>query len=207
VDVARIEASWPETTGAVGVRLSSGWISGETRPGQYVLAGEKKMPLVLASGPGEPPMLLVGANAQASLTLDVGSSLMIDGPLGGGFPLEAARGHEVVIFAVGTALAAARALIQTIAAHRADYERVRAYLGAHTTEAHAYRSEDARWADARIEVVRATSRPWIQDLFLAGDPPSAGTRAFAAGHSAMMISVRAALGERGMDPATLGTNA
>lgn len=205
---ARIAALWRESARATGLRLEvePPWLAAHLRPGQYVRVGAAGVPLAIASAPGQPVELLLGDEARGFVSPRVGDTLPISAPEGAGFALDDARGQELLVFAIGTAASAARALVDTIVADRAAYGRVRLYLGAHTLEEHFYRGEDARWTAAGVEVVRAVSKPWIQALFLAADRPATGARAFAVGHQALVAGVREAIAARGLDPASLGLN-
>jgi NAD(P)H-flavin reductase len=206
--VARIAEVWPEGARAHGVRLevTAAWREAHRAPGQYVLVGEGAVPLALASAPGAPVELLLGADAYARLRPTAGDALPLSAPLGSGFDVARARGREVLVFGVGSAASAVRALVQYLLAARADHGRVRVYLGAHTAEDHAYVGEDVRWRAGGIELWRAVSKPWVQALFLAGDPPSADACVYYAGHDAGLTSLREALRARDLDPAVVLLN-
>jgi NAD(P)H-flavin reductase len=206
--VARIAEVWPEGARAHGVRLevTPAWREAHRAPGQYVLAGAGAVPLALASAPGAPVELLLGHDAYARLRPTAGDALPLSPPLGSGFDVARARGREVLVFGVGSAASAVRALVQHLLAARAEHGRVRVYLGAHAAADHAYLAEDARWRAAGVELVRAVSRPWIQALFLAGDPPSADASVYYAGHDAGLAGLREALRARDLDPAAVLLN-
>ncbi len=213
---ARVVSLWREGARATGLRLEvdAPWRAAHRRPGQYVLVGptgalaggQTVVPLAIASAPGRPVELLLGDEARDLVRPRVGDTLPLSAPAGAGFVLDDARGQELLVFAIGTAASAARALVDGVVAERAAYGRVRLYLGAHTLEEHFYRGDDARWTEAGVEVVRAVSKPWIQALFLAGDHPATGARAFAVGHAGLVAGVREAIAARGLDPASLGLN-
>lgn len=205
---ARITEVWREGARAHGVRLEVElpWRAAHTAPGQYVLVGAAQVPLALASAPGAPAELLLGQAAHDAVQPRAGDALRLSAPLGAGFDVERARGREVLVFGVGSAASAVRALVQHLSAARADYGRVRVYLGAHAAEEHAYVAEDAGWRAQGIELARAVSQPWIQALFLAGDPPSAEACVYFAGHDAALAGVRDALRVRNLDPGAVLLN-
>jgi len=206
--VARIAEVWREGARAHGVRLEvePAWRGGHVAPGQYVLLGEAKVPLALASAPGAPVELLLGQAAYDGVQPRAGDALPLTNPLGVGFDVERARGREVLVFGVGSAASAVRALVQHLVWARAEHGRVRVYLGAHTAEDHAYVAEDAGWRAGGIELARAVSQPWIQALFLAGDPPRAEACVYFAGHDAALAGVRDALRVRNLDPGAVLLN-
>jgi sulfhydrogenase subunit beta (sulfur reductase) len=71
--------------------------------------------------------------ATAALTsLTGGAQVSLRGPLGRGWPIEAAYGRDVVIVAGGIGLAPLRPLIDAIVAERPRFGAVRLYLGART---------------------------------------------------------------------------
>lgn len=208
MSVARIAEVWPEGARAQGVRLEvePAWRAAHVAPGQYVLLGEAGVPLALASAPAAPIELLLGSAALERVQPRAGDALPLSAPLGAGFDVSRARGREVLVFGVGSAASAVRALVQHLVTERSAYGRVRVYLGAHTAGDHAYLAEDARWQAAGVEVVRAVSRPWVQELFLAGDPPGAGAAVYYAGHDAGLAGLREALRARDLDPAAVLLN-
>ena len=72
-------------------------------------------------------------SATAALTgLTSGAQVSLRGPLGRGWPIEAAVGRDVVIVAGGIGLAPLRPLIDAIVAERPRFGAVRLYLGART---------------------------------------------------------------------------
>jgi sulfhydrogenase subunit beta (sulfur reductase) len=74
----------------------------------------------------------VGPATAALTTLTGGAQVSLRGPLGRGWPIEAAFGRDVVIVAGGIGLAPLRPLIEAIVADRPRFGAVRLYLGART---------------------------------------------------------------------------
>lgn len=208
----RIAKLWPEGRLLTGVRLEAPpeLCALHERVGQYLMLhppAAPRFPVALASVPGSPELeLLLGVEAQQKLGLVAGGALEVGAPMGPGFPLERARGGDVLVFGTGSALAPLAPLLDTIAQHRADFGRVRAYFGALTDDAHAYRGRDAGWGQAGIEVLRSGARPWVQELYLADPPPFTNPFAFAAGLPVMIRGVESALSLRGVAPGRLGLN-
>jgi NAD(P)H-flavin reductase len=138
------------------------------RPGQYVRLGLPDLEdgiFAIASAPRHSPgviELLVKAGSplpDALIALPPGAIVRISETEGGGFPVEAARGKDVLLFATGSGISPLRALIQWITRERAAYGRVSLYFGARTPEAFAYLEELEGWQQADIDVFRTVSRP------------------------------------------------
>ncbi len=171
---AKVSKTWAETDTLTGVLLE---VSDEARaqhqhPGQIIVvkAGEKKVYLALASEPGAAQLeLLVAPGGVEQAGIKQGATLEIEGPMGKGFPMEPAEGKDVLLFAVGSALAPIRPIIEMIRKNRSDYGRVNLFVGALSEEAFAYRSEYEAWRRDRIDVTTAIERPWVQEVF-AEDP-------------------------------------
>ncbi|MEO1234478.1 MAG: hypothetical protein AAFZ18_36855 [Myxococcota bacterium] len=172
VTVTRV---WKETPTLTGVRLDppEAVRAGHTVPGQVISAlgaDGKKVFLALASVPGDPELeLLAAPSAVEDLGFDVGQELSIEGPFGKGFPIEHARGKDVLLFAVGSALAPIRPVVELIRRERSEFGRVSLYAGALSAEAFPYRDQYDAWLRDRIDVVRVVDPEFVQDVF-AADP-------------------------------------
>lgn len=205
VERAIIRRVWPETERLTGVVLE---VSEEAarryrRPGQIVVLrppSGKRVYLVITSAPGEARALelLLGEQAVRDVAPSEGAEVDLERPSGPGFPLELAKGSDVLLFGIGSAIAALRPLVEVIRRHRDDYGRVTAYLGTHTEQDLPYRGDQEGWRRDRIDVVRAISKPWVQDLFERDPVPVAGAFAFIAGTKVMMQDVEARLVKAGM---------
>ena len=208
----RIAKLWPEGRLLTGVSLEEPpkLRALHERVGQYLMLSPPigpAFPIALASLPGSETLeLLLGADAQRKLGLAPGASVEVSDPTGPGFPLERALGADVLVFGTGSALAPLAPLLDAIAHRRSEFGKVRAYFGALTEDAHAYRGRDAGWIQAGIEVLRSGARPWVQELYLADPPPFTQPFAFAAGLPVMIRGVEAALASRGVASDRLGLN-
>lgn len=198
---------WRETRALDRVRL---WVPEEIsrlheRAGQYVMIGAS--PIVLASLPGmEEVELLLGADAQAELGLIEGAEVAMSLPQGAGFPLELALGRDVLVFAVGTAIAAVRPLLQQIVRRRAEVGAVTFFAGARSWDHHPYLDEDVGLIRADIEVRRSIGKPWVQELFAQKVLPLENACAFVCGMQAMIDGTRETLVSHGLNPAHIATN-
>jgi len=170
-------------------------------PGQFNMLyafGAGEVPISISGDPLEPGVVRhtvrsVGQVSHALASLQPGGWLGVRGPLGNGWPLEAAAGGDLVIAAGGLGLAPLRPVL--MAAARAWAGRVVLYYGTRSPETLLYREEWARWQAADIEVQVTVDRAapgWqghvgvVTDLMQPGhfDPRSA--RAFLCGPEVMM---------------------
>ena len=84
-----------------------------------------------------------------------GDSIGVRGPFGRGWPIETARGRDLVVVAGGIGLAPLRPMILAALHHRALYRRVVVLVGARTPSDLIYQRELHRWRghlDAQVEV-------------------------------------------------------
>jgi NAD(P)H-flavin reductase len=81
-----------------------------------------------------------------------GDAIALRGPFGSCWPMDEARGQDVVIACGGIGLAPLRPAIYHIVRHRADYGRVILLYGARTPGDLLYSDEYNAWRDAGIEV-------------------------------------------------------
>jgi NAD(P)H-flavin reductase len=117
-----------------------------------------------------------------------------------------AEGKDVLLFAVGSALAPMRPLVNLIRAKRSDYGRVVLYAGARTADDFPYRKEFDAWKRDRIDIVCSVSKPWVQDMFKADPVPVDDAVAYVCGMKEMMDAVTATLVDAGMPAAKIGRN-
>ena len=202
VTVAR---TWRETPVLQGIVLDAPPVvrAEHTKPGQLISVPApdgSDAYLALASTPGADALeLLVTDRVCADLGFSEGRALGVAGPFGPGFPLESARGKDVLLFAVGSALAPIKPLIEMIRADRSAYGRVSLFVGAVSDEAFAYRDRYEAWMRDRVDVVRALHPQWVQDVFAADPLPLDDSVAFVCGMSAMMEGVTETLSRFGLD--------
>jgi len=147
--------------------------------------------------------------ATAALTgLTGGAQVSLRGPLGRGWPIEAALGRDVVIVAGGIGLAPLRPLIDAIVANRPQFGAVRLYLGARTPRDRLFVAEmNALAGRTDLEVAEIVDRAgpeWygrvgiVTQLF--DHAPWDGTRAtaFMCGPERMMTATASTLEHRGV---------
>ncbi len=125
-------------------------------PGQFAFVsafGAGEAPFGLASTPGRGPLLEFAINALGHVThtlhaLEVGDPVGVRGPLGNGFPMDALRGHPIVILGGGIGGAPLRPVIHTILDHRADYGPLTILWAARSPDLLVFTDEYEAWRGA-----------------------------------------------------------
>jgi NAD(P)H-flavin reductase len=185
------------------------------RPGQFNMLyvhGVGEVPISISGDPEAPERLVhtiraVGAVTRAMARLGAGDVLGVRGPYGSAWPIEDARGRDVLVIAGGLGLAPLRPAILRLLAHRADYGRVTILYGARSPADLLYREELERWRgrfDVRLEaIVDRAGRDWFGPVgvvprLLDGVPIEPDDAAFVCGPEIMMRFVVRELERRGL---------
>jgi NAD(P)H-flavin reductase len=132
-------------------------------PGQFNMLyaiGAGEVAISISGDPARPQELVhtirsVGTVTRVLEKLRRGDTIGVRGPFGAGWPMEAARGKDLVIIAGGVGLAPLRPAILHALAHRADYGRVVVLYGARTPADILFRKDLERWRgrlDVEVEV-------------------------------------------------------
>jgi NAD(P)H-flavin reductase len=130
------------------------------RPGQFnmlYLPGIGESAISISSDPQAKGTLLHTVRAAGNVTQALarkrpGDLIALRGPFGSSWPMEEARGQDVVIACGGIGLAPLRPAIYHIIRQRADYARVILLYGARTPGDLLYHEEYDAWRAAGIEV-------------------------------------------------------
>ena len=216
--VATVRSAVPETADTVTLRLgTSDRALLEARPGQFVMV---ELPAFAA-----PPISISrirpdgldltirsAGPATAALTgLAAGSQVGLRGPLGRGWPIDAAIGRDLVIVAGGIGLAPLRPLIDEILAERAKFGSFHLFLGARTPRDRLFVDEMSELAgrpDMEVaEIVDRAGPEWlgrvgiVTQLFDHADWNGPRVTAFMCGPERMMQATATTLAGRGVDPA------
>lgn len=126
-------------------------------PGQFnmlYLFGVGEVPISISGDPANRKRLVhttraVGTVTKAMRMLKRGEVIGVRGPYGSPWPLEEARGSDVVIVAGGLGLAPLRPALYQILAERQHYGRVSLLYGARTPEDMLYKRELEQWRARR----------------------------------------------------------
>ena len=170
----RVERSAQETHDTVTIELVpvAGGEPPLYRPGQFNMLyvfGVGEVPISISGDSGRTDRLVhtvrdVGLVTHALARMIKGDVVGVRGPFGNPWPLEAAKGHDVVLVPGGIGLAVLRPALYYVLAHRKRYGRVFLLYGARTPEELLYRHELQRWRshlDLEVGVtVDYASRDW-----------------------------------------------
>jgi len=134
------------------------------QPGQFSMLwvfGVGELPISISGNPSEHKHLVytvrsVGQATNALVTQSVGAGVGVRGPFGTGWPVDAARGRDVIVVAGGIGLAPLRPVIYEVLRHREDYGRLVVLYGARSPHDLLYRQELAAWARQRETQVLVT---------------------------------------------------
>jgi NAD(P)H-flavin reductase len=133
-------------------------------PGQFnmlYLHGVGEVAISISGDPAEPARLVHTVPTERTVTramtaLGAGDVLGIRGPYGSAWPVNAARGHDVLVIAGGLGLAPLRPAILHLLANRASYGRVTILYGARSPAELLFSGELQRWRgrfDCRLEAI------------------------------------------------------
>lgn len=120
------------------------------------LFGTGEIPISISGNPAEPEKLVhtiraVGTVTQAMAKLKPGDIIGVRGPFGIGWPVEEAKGSDLVIIAGGIGLAPLRPVIYQALEKRNEFGRFVLLYGSRTPEDILYRREIEKWR-ARLDV-------------------------------------------------------
>jgi NAD(P)H-flavin reductase len=225
---AQVLESWDETPAFRAVRLAlpPDLARAHVRPGQVVKvrtgAGEAFFALASAPRPSGRVDLLVKRGHEVAEAVVGGASpggqLHLTPPFGQGFPVEEARGRDVLLFAAGAGIAPIRAIVQWVELHRDEIDRVTLFYGQRRGAEFAYRREHLQWERRGVRVVLCPSREddaWggvrgrvqevARSLAFGGSAPGDAV-AFVAGMTAMVDDVRRTLADAGIPPERVHLN-
>lgn len=133
------------------------------KPGQFVevsLAGIGEAPISISSSPTQKGLELVVRNV-GSLTrvihkLQVGDKVGIRGPYGTTYPIEEAKGKNLVFICGGIGLVPQRSFIRYALDHRSDYGKIIVLIGTKCYSMRLFREEIALWQERKDMTVLET---------------------------------------------------
>ncbi|MBK1692751.1 FAD/NAD(P)-binding protein [Ectothiorhodospira mobilis] len=184
-------------------------------PGQYnmlYLFGVGEVPISVVSspedgGPLEHTIRAVGRVTRGLERLRVGDRLGLRGPYGRGWPVDAARGRDVVVVTGGLGCAPVVAMIRYILDHREAHGSLTLLQGVKHSDDLIWRRQYRRWArQPQVQVLLASDQPGPQWPHSVGNvtvlldrariPP--GALALLCGPEPMMKAVIPGLMQRGI---------
>jgi NAD(P)H-flavin reductase len=151
--LVRIRERRAETPGVFTLTLEAPATGWTFRPGQFNMLyvfGVGEAAISLSGDPADQTRLVhtiraVGSVTEALARLQVGDTLGLRGPFGSAWPLEEARGQDVVIVAGGIGLPPLRPVIYHLLRQRSDFGRVVLVYGARTPTDVLYADELDQW--------------------------------------------------------------
>jgi len=217
---ARVGAVVKEThdTFTLTVSPADGQALEPFRPGQFNMLyvfGVGELPISISGDPEQPEQLVytvrsVGQATHALVSRNPGDVIGVRGPFGTHWPVEAARGKDVLIVAGGIGLAPLRPVIYHVLRHRDDYVRLLVLYGARSPRDLLYRKQLAEWSRVPDTQVLTTvdygGLSWrghvgvVTTLFRQVRLHPAETVAFICGPEIMMRYVIRQLEARGVAP-------
>jgi len=140
-------------TFTLGMKPEDGGARTGFAPGQFSMLyvfGVGELPISISGDPEEPGRLVytvrsVGPATKALVSSKPGDAVGVRGPFGTSWPLEAARGRDVLIVAGGIGLAPLRPVIYHVLRHRDDYVRLIVLYGARSPGDRLFRKELEAW--------------------------------------------------------------
>jgi NAD(P)H-flavin reductase len=169
-----VKKKWRETYDTVTMALepAGGDSPFPFLPGQFNMLyafGQGEVPISISGDTKRPDLLVhtirsVGKTTKSLCGLKRGEMLGVRGPFGTGWPVEDAKGSDVVVVAGGLGLAPLRPVIYHLLAHRSDYGNVVLLYGARTPQDLLFTKEIEKWSersDIQVEVtVDAAKDDW-----------------------------------------------
>jgi NAD(P)H-flavin reductase len=149
----RVVDRWDETDDTFTLRLDPPAGEYAFGPGQFNMLyvfGIGEVAISISGDPAEPETLIhtvrgVGSVTRALRGLAAGDAIGVRGPFGNTWPVDAARGHDIVFVAGGIGLAPLRPALYHVLRNRADFGRVVLLYGARTPRDILYTAEVQEW--------------------------------------------------------------
>ena len=213
---ARVRASRQDTRDTWTLELAlEGEPAPEFAPGQFHMLwpfGVGEAAISICGDPDAPARILhtvraVGPVSRAIAATAPGDVLGLRGPFGRGWPIDEARGQDVLFVAGGIGLAPLRPAILRLLARRGEYGKAALLYGARTPDDRLYPAELEAWAERGLQVlstVDAAPLGWtgsvgvVTGLIARADVDPARTTAFVCGPEVMMRFCALELVRRGV---------
>jgi len=124
------------------------------QPGQFSMLwvfGVGELPISISGDPADSRSLIytvraVGRATHALVSREPGATVGVRGPFGAGWPVEAARGRDILVVAGGIGLAPLRPVIYHVLRNRSEYGKLIILYGARSPHDLLYRKEMAGWS-------------------------------------------------------------
>ena len=161
--VQQVSKETPDTF-TLALAPHNGAQSNPFQPGQFSMLwvfGVGELPISISGDSSVQDKLVytvrsVGQATHSLISQKAGNGVGVRGPFGTGWPVEAARGRDVLIVAGGIGLAPLRPVIYRVLKNRGDYGRLVVLYGSRSPRDLLYRKELAAWARQRETQVLVT---------------------------------------------------
>ncbi|KAA3616199.1 MAG: Ni/Fe hydrogenase subunit gamma [Calditrichaeota bacterium] len=152
--ISRIKTETDDTF-TLELQPSKGILNLDFEPGQFNMLyvfGVGEIPISISGDPCSKDKLVhttrvVGTVTKAMRKLRIGDQVGVRGPYGNPWPVELAKGKDVILVAGGIGLAPIRPVINHIIANRGDYNNVVLLYGTRTPQDILYPKEIAKWSE------------------------------------------------------------
>src|ERR1051326_1706635 len=192
-------------------------------PGQVAIlrvGGEEPAYFACAGAPEDRDLeVLVKQKVGASSVIYemcVGDKIELVGIAGHGFKIDAMRGRDLVLVAMGTGVAPLRSALRHVLQRKEEFGNLVVLYGARTPDDFCYRDETEGWEDAGVELRQVISRPgdhdwsgptgYVQSLLDHVLPDLKSPAALVWGSREMIAQTRDRLQQMGFPPDSILTN-
>ncbi len=191
----------------------------DTRPAYFAFASapeEEEVEFLVKRASGEGSSSGSGDERKGLYHLAEGERVELAGIVGHGFPLDAHRGKDLVLIAMGTGVAPLRSTLRHALRTPDDFGQLVVLYGARTPDDFCYRDETEMWRAAGVELRQVISKPdgyewagstgYVQSLLEHVLPDLSAPVAMVCGSPAMITHTRDRLQEMGLAPESILTN-
>ncbi|HEX8129857.1 MAG TPA: hypothetical protein VF527_12205 [Pyrinomonadaceae bacterium] len=198
----------------------------EFLPGQVAAlraggADERSFYYAFASAPEDEELEFLvkrtgGDGGQSLYHLRAGDAVALTGVVGHGFPLDAHKGKDLIMIAMGTGVAPLRSTLRHALSRPDDFGQLVVLYGARTPDDFCYRDETETWKAAGVELRQVVSQPdgyewagstgYVQSLLDHVLPNLNEPVALVCGSPEMITHTRDRLQEMGLAPESILTN-
>ena len=157
-----------------------------------------------------------GDGGQALYHLGEGAQVELTGVVGHGFALDAHKGKDLILIAMGTGIAPLRSTLRHALSRPDDFGQLVVLYGVRTPDDFCYRNETETWKAAGVELRQVVSKPdgyewagstgYVQSLLDHVLPSLNDPVAFVCGSPEMITHTRDRLQEMGLPPDSILTN-
>ncbi|HYP00812.1 MAG TPA: hypothetical protein VER76_11525 [Pyrinomonadaceae bacterium] len=157
-----------------------------------------------------------GDGGQTLYDSRAGDSVELTAVVGHGFPLDAHKGKDLVLIAMGTGVAPLRSTLRHALRRPEDFGQLIVLYGARTPDDFCYRDETETWKAAGVELRQVISKPdgyewagstgYVQSLLDNVLPGLSEPVALVCGSPEMIAHTRDRLHEMGLPPEAILTN-